>query len=165
MENYFASFPESARVWIYQADRALTPYEVHSLTPVLQQFAQQWTAHKLALRADAAILHSYFLVLVVDENVHDASGCSIDSSVKFVKEIGTQLSIDFFNRLNAVVQREQQFELLSSNALREAINSGYVNAQTMVFNNLVNTLTELRKEWLLPLEQTWMKRYLAVAKA
>lgn len=165
MENYFASFPETSRVWIYQADRAFTPYEVQSLTPSLQQFAQQWTAHKLALRADAAILHLHFLVLVVDENVHDASGCSIDSSVKFVKEIGAQLNIDFFNRLNAVIKMDQQFEILSPDALKASLIAGHVNAQTMVFNNMVNNLSELRNEWLLPLEQTWMKRYLAVAKA
>jgi hypothetical protein len=165
MENYFASFPETARVWIYQADRAFTPYEEQSLTPALKQFASQWTAHKQALRADAAVLNSYFIVLVVDEDIHDASGCSIDSSVKFIKEIGAQLNIDFFNRLNAVVEMQNQFHLLSPKELQHKVESGLVHPQTAVFNNLVNTLGELRAEWLAPIETTWMKRYFNGVKA
>lgn len=164
MENYFSSFPETARVWIYQADRAFTPYEVQSLTPSLQQFAQQWTAHKLALRADAAILNHYFIVLVVDENIHDASGCSIDASVKFIKEIAASLNIDFFNRLNAVCKIEGEWKIMSPSAMQNAIKDTSINAETEVFNNMVNTLAELRQEWVLPLEKTWMKRYLLAAR-
>ena len=37
------------------------------------------------------------IVLIADEEKATASGCSIDSSVKCIKSIGSQLNIDFFN--------------------------------------------------------------------
>ena len=44
-----------------------------------------------------------FLILAVDESQASASGCSIDSSVKFVKAMESELGTDFFNRMNLVI--------------------------------------------------------------
>ncbi len=34
-----------------------------------------------------------------DETQAEASGCSIDGSVHFVKELGAEIGVDFFNRM------------------------------------------------------------------
>jgi hypothetical protein len=94
------TFPDTAKVWIYQASRALTPDENQLLSTKAKAFASGWTAHKMALQADAAVVNNLLLLLIVDENQASVSGCSIDSSVHFVKEIGAELGVDFFNRLN-----------------------------------------------------------------
>jgi hypothetical protein len=41
------------------------------------------------------------VVLSVDENVASATGCSIDKSVHFFQQLGTELNIDYEVKLSA----------------------------------------------------------------
>ncbi|UPT69069.1 MAG: hypothetical protein M0D57_10815 [Sphingobacteriales bacterium JAD_PAG50586_3] len=79
------NYPAMLRVWIYQADRLLTDSEQQMLAEASAQFVAQWSAHGTPLTAAAQVLNGYFLVLGVDEAQAQASGCSIDKSVNFVK--------------------------------------------------------------------------------
>lgn len=83
----FNQLPTHARIWIYQSDRALTDSEVDALKPVLTQFVTEWTSHGQTLQASAEIFHNRFLVIANDEDVNSPSGCSIDASVRFVKQL------------------------------------------------------------------------------
>jgi hypothetical protein len=95
----------------------------------------------------------------VDENQASVSGCSIDSSVHFVKEVGAELGIDFFNRLNVAYLQQGQVKLAHFQTLVEQIKSGTVNASEIsIFNNLVGTVAELKTKWLLPVGESWIGR-------
>jgi hypothetical protein len=154
-----ASFPDTAKVWIYQASRALTPDENQLLASKAKAFASRWTAHKVALQADAAVVNNLLLLLIVDENHASVSGCSIDSSVHFVKEVGAELGVDFFNRLNVAYLQQGQVKLAHFQSLVEQIKSGTVNASEIsIFNNLVGTVAELKTKWLLPVGESWIGR-------
>lgn len=154
-----ASFPDTAKVWIYQASRALTPDENQLLASKAKAFASRWTAHKMALQADAAVVSNLLLLLIVDENQASVSGCSIDSSVHFVKEVGAELGIDFFNRLNVAYLQQGQVHVVHFQTLVEQIKSGTVNASEIsIFNNLVGTVAELKTKWLLPVGESWIAR-------
>src|SRR4028119_2510680 len=94
----FNQLPPQARVWIYQADRALTDAEVEALNPVLTRFVTEWTSHGQKLQASAQVFHNRFLVIGNNEDVNSPSGCSIDASVRFVKQLEEQLNVSLFNR-------------------------------------------------------------------
>ena len=95
----FESFPENSQVWIYSSTRFFTNEEEVFITTNLDQFISQWATHGTDLFANATILHHSFIVIVADENKVKSSGCSIDSSVRFIKDLGKELNIDFFNRM------------------------------------------------------------------
>ena len=155
------SFPDTAKVWIYQASRALTPDENQLLSNKAKAFASGWTAHKMALQADAAVVNNLFLMLIVDENQANVSGCSIDSSVHFVKEIGAELGVDFFNRMNVAYLQKEQMHSAHFQSLVEQIKSGAVNASEIsIFNNLVGNVAELKTKWLVPVMESWIGRSL-----
>lgn len=128
--------PES-RVWLYQANRALSPTEINWLQDELNQFTEQWAAHGNQLQAAGKVLNPFFIALAVDLTHENASGCSIDASVRFVKAVGTELQVDFFNRLKMWVEfedgRTQQV------AFRELA----TYPTNFVFNPLVEKLSEL----------------------
>jgi hypothetical protein len=94
--------PLDARVWVYQSNRILTDLDKQTILTASKQFVSEWAAHGTSLQSDVEIISDYFLVLAVDENIASASGCSIDSSVKFVKAIGKELNIDFFSRFSSI---------------------------------------------------------------
>jgi hypothetical protein len=150
--------PGYARVWIYQADRLLTESEQQFLAEASAQFVAQWAAHGTPLRASAQVLNGYFLVLGVDEAQAEASGCSIDKSVHFVKGLGSQLNIDFFNRLNLAVEMPEiqlvplsQFENLAAN--------GTITPDTYVYDNTVTKAEDFTGRWHTKASNTWLSRY------
>jgi hypothetical protein len=143
----FQTFPDSSQVWIYGANRFFTSEEEDLVQQALNEFTADWAAHGSELRATSAILFKNFIVIVADENIAKASGCSIDSSVRFIKEIGSKLKIDFFNRLYMLIEKDGELKRVHFSDL-----SGH--ADWNVFNPLVKTLGEMKLNWIVPVNES-----------
>ena len=144
---YFPQLASDSRVWVYQSNRAFSENEKVQLTEAFKVFVDSWAAHGSKLVADATIIGDYFVVLAVDEKTAMASGCSIDSSVKFIKTIGQQFNIDFFNRLKLVVQNNEETKMISFSDLGQ-----YENWK--IYNTLVNTIDLLYTSFLIPVNES-----------
>src|ERR1041385_5906330 len=94
----FNELPENSRIWIYQASRKLSPTEKQLAEAALQEFCESWVAHQQPLKTSFSIEHDQFIILATDEDYHLPSGCSIDSSVRALKALGSQLGGDLFDR-------------------------------------------------------------------
>lgn len=159
MSSPLDSLAPESRIWIYGAERALTKAETEQVRKRAQAFVAQWVSHNRSLTAAADVLHNRFLVLAVDETQAEASGCSIDGSVHFVKELGAEIGVDFFNRMRFSYRDEagkihtvgrEEFKLLYS--------QGQLSNETTVFDPLVKELGELRQIFERPLEDSWHSR-------
>ena len=156
MNVAFDNLPARARVWIYQASRPLTEAELVSLLPRLAAFADEWTSHGRQLLASAQFLHRQFLVIGLDEAAAGASGCSIDASVRFVRELEQTLGVGLLEKSQMAFLAEGQLRLLTRRELRAAIAAGQVGPDTLYFNNTVTTKGELDDHWPAPAGQTWL---------
>ena len=157
----FHQLPPHARVWIYQADRPLTAAEQARVQPALAQFADAWTSHGRTLHASAALLHDQFLVLGLDENVAGASGCSIDASVRFVRELETALGVALLEKSQLAFLVDGQVQLLDRRALRTAVAEGQLQPDTPYFDNTIGRHQQLTAAWPAPAANTWLARYFA----
>ncbi len=144
---YFPQLASDSRVWVYQSNRLFSENEKVQLTEAFKVFVNSWAAHGSKLVADATIIGDYFVVLAVDEKTAMASGCSIDSSVKFIKTIGQQFNIDFFNRLKLVVQNENETKMISFSDLGQY-------EDWKIYNTLVNTIDLLNTSFLIPVNES-----------
>jgi hypothetical protein len=149
-------FPSSSRVWVYQANRQMTLEEVQFIEREMASFVASWAAHGKPMKATFALVLNTFIVLVADEAVCSASGCSIDASVRVVKALGASLQIDFFDRFAIAFAKENQFSCLSKAAFQ-----AYVAKETpdFVFDNRVERLEQLNTQWCLPYAKSWQKDY------
>ncbi|MCG8319270.1 MAG: hypothetical protein MI921_07205 [Cytophagales bacterium] len=155
----FEEMPRDSRVWIYQADRTLSPAEIKLVEDHTQQFLEQWSAHGEGLKCSRTLLHHRFLVISVDENHHAASGCSIDSSVHFITELGRQLGIDWFNRTKIAFIVNSEVFIENKIDLKQKIAEGKINSDTLTFNNLVTNIEEFEQNWLIPAGDSWLSRF------
>ena len=137
----FENLPAESKVWIYTADREFTAEDQDTIAEAMSRFLPQWAAHGNALFGDYAIERNRFLILAVDESKAGASGCSIDASVRFIKELGSHLKIDFFNRLNMVIEHEGALKTVHVSEVRQ-----YPDA--MVFNPMITQLSDIRSSWV-----------------
>ena len=148
-------FSENSRVWVYQSDRRLTDEEAHEIQIRLNGFTQAWAAHDNALKARAEVRYNRFLILMVDESQTGASGCSIDSSVRFMQQLGQQFNIDLFDRFNLAYRTGDQILSAPRAVFEELIRQNNINGETIVFNNTVQTLADLHSKWEVPFKDSW----------
>jgi len=155
----FDQLPDSARIWIYQASRPLTEVEVIGLQPALAQFAEAWTSHGRTLQASAIVLHRQFLIIGLNEAVADASGCSIDASVRFVRDVEQQLSVELLEKSRLAFLVDGQVQLLGRSALRQAVAEGKLTPETLYFDTTVAQRGQLQQSWPAPAATTWLAKY------
>jgi hypothetical protein len=148
-------FSENSRVWVYQSDRALTDDETRQIQSQLDRFAKAWTAHNQKLMAMADVRYNRFLILAVDESQAGASGCSIDKSVHFMKQLEQQYGINLFDRFNFAYREGETIRSASKAEFESLIASGEVNLDTVVYNNLVQNLKELDTKWEVAFKDSW----------
>jgi hypothetical protein len=159
----YESMPDNSRVWIYQSNRILSDLEVNEINKMAQHFVPSWDAHGALLAASVRVLNHLFIVILVDENVTQISGCAIDKSVAFIKRVEQQFNVNLFDRMNVAYQSDKIIEICTMQQFQELINAGKVNDQTIVFNNLVGSKKEFEINWQIPLYKSWHKRLLNLA--
>lgn len=159
MRNLLA-FPDDSRVWIYQADRPFTEEEIQQANADIDAFCRQWTSHNQALRAIGGIMHDLFVVLVADETMASASGCSIDKSVAFVKSLEQKYQRTLLERnIIAWLDDQEQLHVTPLSGLKEAIAKGNMTLDTRIFDNLVSTRKDYLARWVVPIRDSWVKRF------
>lgn len=104
--NIPTHFPKDARLWIFVGNRIMSETEITWLNESLNEFVSSWQTHGKSLDAIGFVLHKAAIAIVANENAVKASGCSMDKINHFVKEVGKQLEIDFFDRMNVLRPNE-----------------------------------------------------------
>jgi hypothetical protein len=154
-------FSPQSKVWIYQSNRKFSAQETASIQETLNNFVAQWTAHGHQLKAKAEIFHDYFIVLTVDQEVANATGCSIDASVRVIKDIETKFNLDLFDRFNMAYLIDGEVNVVTKEDFETLISIKKIGLDTIVFNNLVQTLEEFGQKWQVPLKDSWHKNVFA----
>ncbi len=148
-------FSPQSRVWVYQSNRVLNEVEVNSIQQELDAFMEKWLAHGNPLSAKAEILYNTFIVIIVDETQFPATGCSIDSSVKMLKELEVSYKIDLFNRFNMAYKQDNEIVIVSKEDFETLVNIEKVNTETIVFNNMIQNYEEFKTKWEVPFKDSW----------
>lgn len=154
----FEKLPDYARVWVYQADKALNNAEQNHIQQVLEEQVNQWAAHSVPLVGSVQVLLNRFIIVAVDEVQNQASGCSIDASTRWLKELGATMNLNFFDRSVAYVDGDE-IKTVEMLKIKSLVAEGIIQADTIIFNNLVPNIGEFKANWQVAASTSWMKRY------
>ncbi len=155
----YSEMPDNSRVWVYQASKPLSASEQKLISDNCVLFLEQWTKHGSDLKASFTLDYNQFLTLVVDESFMGVSGCSIDASVRFVKELGKVLGVDFMDKMKIAVKEEEEIVLYTMKSFKDAVVQKQINSNAIVFNNLVQTKQAKKDQWEVLAQDSWHKRY------
>jgi hypothetical protein len=92
---------------------------------------------------------------MVDESHAPATGCSIDKSVALMKNIEEEFKINLFDRFDIAWRDKDQIRSHNREDFEKSILKGDVHADTIVFNNLIQTVGELETKWEVPFKDSW----------
>lgn len=148
----------NTRVWIYQSNQPFKAEDEPQIKNHIKQFAQQWVSHNRQLKAFGDLVLRQFVVLMVDESQAGASGCSIDSSVRFIKGLQTEFGVDLFDRMTFTYLDGDEVVTADRASFAARYQAGEINDETLVFDTLVDSKHKFETGWIKPLGQSWHKR-------
>lgn len=154
----FDALPETARVWFYQAHRDLTPQEQSILGMRLEKSLESWVTHGSPMKGSFTILHNRIVILAADIEFQTPSGCSVDSSTRWLKEIGRDFDVDFFDRC---------IGYFGSNGLtffpyyvaKKEVEKGDLKADSQIINHQISNLKELKSNLYISASESFIKRH------
>jgi hypothetical protein len=160
MFTEYKNLPNNARVWIYQSDREFTAKEIEIVSVKAVDFINQWTRHGDDLKGSFTFKYNQFLILAVDETFNTVSGCSIDSSVRFVQALEKELQLDLMNKMNVTFKDNEHINLVKLADFQRFAKEQKITSETIVFNNMVATKEDFENNWEVPAKESWHKRFL-----
>ena len=155
----FDTLPEESRIWIYQSNRKFSDDEMTEIENDLKTFVENWAAHGTGLEASYLLKYNRFIILSVNQEVQQATGCSIDSSVAFIQKLEQKYGVDLLDKMNVTFKNGEHIAHKSLIDFKRMAKEKAVTENTIVFNNLVNTIEEFNENWEVPAGDSWHSRF------
>ena len=155
----FEQLPPDARLWIFAAERPLTPAESARVLAETDSFINQWMAHGVPLSAGRDLRHDQFVMVGVDERAAGVSGCSIDALVRRMNQLEGVLGVELVNNGPVLYREGEAIERVSRERFAELVASGTVGPNTRVFDNTVARVGDLQAgKWEVKAVEAWHGR-------
>jgi hypothetical protein len=152
----FDALPADARLWIFAAERVLSPRERDYLLGTVDGFLERWQAHGHPLTSARDLRHDRFLLIAVDESTAGASGCSIDALVRDIKRVEASLGLALIDHGPVLFRSGDAIARVPRDEFTDLARSGRVTPQTIVFNNSLTRVGDVRAgRWEVPAAQSW----------
>lgn len=155
----FESLPPESRIWIYQSNRKFTDDEMNEIDAATEAFVAEWSAHGTGLEASYQLKYNRFIILAVNPESQNATGCSIDASVRFIQELEQKYGVDLLDKMNVTFKLGEHVAHKPLIEFKKMAKDKAVSGNTIVFNNLVNTIEEWNESWEVPASDSWHSRF------
>lgn len=159
----FESMPDNSRVWMYQSNRKLDEVESEELYRFLRNSIGNWVTHGMPMKGSFRLLHNRILLIAADQDFQSPSGCSIDSSTRWLKELGSSLNVDFFDRsIGYLIDGELQFMAFFD--AKKNIQSGLIQPDTKIINSQITNKLDAVNNLTIPASESFLKRHFETDK-
>ena len=155
----FDHMPDYSRVWVYQADHRFTETGEKLIRERMERFCEGWNTHGNLMPTSFEILENQILVLAVDESNLGASGCSIDSSVRTLRELENLLQINLTDQGKISLKKSSgELRVIPALGVKSRVTSGEIDLETEVINPQIQTKADLKNLWQ-PVRNSWLNKY------
>jgi hypothetical protein len=155
----FEKLPDHGRLWVFPATRDLTDAEAETCLEAVDGFLEGWAAHGVALVSGRELRERRFLLVGVDVDAEAPSGCSIDSLVRRLRELGSELGVGLIDHAAVWYRMDGDVRTASRADFKRLAEAGSVAPETRVFDTTLTSLRELREGALeRPAAETWHGR-------
>ena len=155
----FENLTEESKIWIYQSNRKFSDEEIAEIDTELKAFIEKWAAHGTSLEASYELRYNRFIVLAVNQENQIATGCSIDASVQFIQNLEKKFDVDLLDKMNVTFKLGEHVAHKTLIEFKKMAKEKAVSENTIVFNNLINTVGEYQDFWEVPAIDSWHSRF------
>lgn len=155
IRNELSSFASNSKVWVFYSVKPFSS----SLQSSITDFINQWKSHGDKVEAKGYIIDQHIVLIVADYHYSSVSGCSTDSLVRFIQQLGLQESINFFDRELVVYLDKQSIHITTIDKLIELDND------TLIFNPFFINLEDWRENFVQKIQESKYKRFVKKDRA
>jgi hypothetical protein len=160
MYKPFDQMPSDARIWTYTSNRKFDKKELEIISNRLLAFCEQWNTHGVFMPTSFDIRFDQVIILAVDESQLGASGCSIDSSVRVLRDIETEFDLDLLNQGKvSFLKEDNNLEVNPILGIKSKVTTGILQSETIVLNPVVQRKSDLEKNWKISAKDSWLNKF------
>lgn len=155
----FDSLSDTARVWIYQCNRALTEGELSEIEADIKEYLSGWVSHRSLIRSAFELRYGRFIIIAADDSQH-IGGCSQDDLARFIQTLEQRYHILLLDKMNVTYRHEGEIYYVPLTDFKKLAQQKKISQETIVFNNLVNNKYEYEHSWETTVLNSWHSRFL-----
>jgi len=152
----FQQLPSYSRVWVFQSTKCITAQQKESLETMMSGFCEAWQSHGKELVAGFKIEWEHFLIVGVNENSKDASGCSIDKLFHLLSQWQTAQDLDFFDRKFVALVDQESLNFASIQEVKSIYKQGKIPDNQLIINTLTNTKALFESSFTQAISKSWI---------
>lgn len=161
----FKSLPKNSRIWIFPSSKEIDIHKKSKIKERLVKFISDWTSHNKNIQAGFELPYNRFIVIALNQNLQNASGCSIDSLMNIIQIFEKEFDLILLDRMNVLYRdKNRKIEYLTLKDFVKMVKYKSINSSTTVFNNLVINKEEYMDLWEVPAINSWHSRYFKIKK-
>ena len=140
----FDDLPDHGRLWVFPSNRTLSDKEAQIFMGTVSSFLDTWAAHGVPLRCAAELRDNQFLLVGVDIDSELPSGCSIDSLVNQLRNVGADIGVSVVDHTPVWYRNGAEIHAVSRAEFRAMAEAGTVTSTTTIFDSSLTTVHQLR---------------------
>lgn len=160
MVKAFNELANTSNVWVYQSKEELTDQQKKDIVAIGQDFINSWESHGNTIPASVDIFYNQFVLITADDCGEGLCGRAKDAQVRLMRQIEIQLGITLTDRMLTAYKEGESVKSISFNQFKELVKEGKINAETTVFNNLIETKEDFITRWETTAQNSWHKQFL-----
>ena len=163
----FSELPQSARIWVYGADKDLSPESEQKMLAAVDQFLSQWAAHGVPLHTARRWDEGRFLTIGVDSTKEGASGCSIDVLYRSLKALEPSLGGAHIVTSGLIYYRgaDGAIHSVTRDEFSDLAAKGEIDLNTEVYDLSVTSLQEWEGRFKSRAGDSWHASLMPAARA
>jgi hypothetical protein len=151
--------PSNSRIWIYQAPEILKKVHLDYINTFLANSIESWDSHGAPIKGSFKIFYDRILIIAADQSYNAPSGCSIDASGRWLKEINNAIGIDFFDRSLPYFDENHTLKYVPILEIKKYVTAGLILPDTYILNNQIQELNLLLNNWKIKAKESFLKRH------
>jgi hypothetical protein len=160
MKVDFENISNKSRIWIYQSNDEFNKSDIKIINEKSDEFIKNWKAHNKDLKSAYTILHNRFIVIAIDEDFNPIGGCSIDYSLRLIKDISNTINKNLLDRMTIIYRDNTLINSISLNEFKSQIKNGLFSNDTLIFDTTINSKQELLDKFEVKLSNSWLSKFM-----
>tara|TARA_B100001287_G_C22612862_1_gene496021 strand:- start:355 stop:846 length:492 start_codon:yes stop_codon:yes gene_type:complete len=156
----FNDLNKNSKVWVFQSSSKIPESLLDKISKDSKDFLDRLNSHGNSLNSSFKLVYNHFLIIAVENIKNEISGCSIDTIIRFVKNLELRYNLSFFDRFIIKYKEDNNIKATSLHEFKSICKTQKISNKITVFNNLVKNIDELENIWETNIQNSWLKRFL-----
>lgn len=144
----------AARLWFYNIPRELTEEEIHFFEKSRAAFLPTWNTHGKTNQGDVWLIEDRMIIVLGWNDVEPISGCSIDKSVAFIRQLMDDFQMDLMDRMWVYYQKDGQWLQAKIHQFWAMRKANEISDDTLILDTTITDYSQF-DQWIKKLGDSW----------